>query len=199
MPAAALLRIVCLLLFAASSAACGVLLLQKQGTAAIKLGWVAALLLLFAADPTRLTPLGASPPALAFYRIAFAAVAALLFLTSVFIVFFIQLPHERIPHYSGRIIALIDGTSPKKSPEVEYRIDDGPPRVFVDRTAPLMYPRRQFRQNEAVSVIVVSPEHPRIDEPLLVRWSTAAVVLEVTTFMTSLAIICHIKYTAAVG
>jgi hypothetical protein len=194
--AALVVRIVSLLLFAAATAACGLLIVQKQYSTAARFGWIAALLLLIALNPTRLPFLAAGAPALVFYRGAFAAFAVLCFGVFVFVVLGIDLPHERIPHYPGHITRLLPNSSPPSLPEVTYRLDDGTERVFVDRIAPVMYPNRSFRPNEAVSVILVSKAHPRIDEPLLARWSFAAFVLGMTLLGAGLAVACHLRLSA---
>jgi hypothetical protein len=193
MPIALLLRMVCGVLFAATVIMCVALALHKQGAAALKLTWIAALLLLFAANPSRLPPFGVPIETLGFYRAAFGVITGILILASLFVIFFIQLPHERIPHYAGTVVSLVNGESGQTLPEVRYQTSDGETHTFIDQMAPVLYPTRRFAPAERVSVIVVK-DHPRIDEPALVRWSTPVVVFVCTLFMAALTLISHRRY-----
>ena len=175
-----------------ASVGCATLLLSHQGPLAAKTAWIAALLLLFAADPTRFGPSSVNAAGSNFYATGFALLSLLFLIVFVLLLVFVQLPHERIPHFDGRITRLLTENG-RQVPEVQFVSDDGLQVTFIDRISPVMYPKRMLHEDEAVSVIVVSKEHPRIDEPWYVRWSTMTLMGAMAVAMAAFAFALHAR------
>jgi hypothetical protein len=195
--ATAITRIVCATLFFALSTASAYLFFQKDNRLGLKLLWVAAIILGIAIQPERLPFFSGNASSLLFFRNAFALVSVCLLIVDVFVVFWIQLPLERIPRFQGVVSGYVHagiGTLSKQLPQVEFNDEHGQKRVIADRFAGVLFPGRVFRPGERVSVIVPSLENAHIDYSVLSRWDVAIFLLCLTALTLTFSIACHIRY-----
>lgn len=125
--------------------------LQRDGSLAIKTAWIAALLLVIAAKPGKLPFLSGDPGTCLFFRNAFAALFAVFLIFNVFVIFWIQLPQERVPRFKGRVIELVNSRG-ASVPRVEFRDTTGTQNVFDDALSTTTFPHHRFAVGEHVVV-----------------------------------------------
>jgi hypothetical protein len=175
------------------------LFIHSDNYRAIKVSWIAAILLLITIKAESLPFIAGPPASLLFYRNAFAAISLCFVAFLCFIIFWIQLPQERrFPHFDGVVIGFsdaVEGKSVHPFPVVEYHDAVGEKKAFVDRTSEIFLPRHAFYRGEKVSVIDPNG-HPRIDESMLARWSTTIFMVGLTLLTTTFSVVCHIRYSA---
>lgn len=153
------------------------LALSHQGQLAAKVSYIAAILFIMTIKPPPSPFATTNKEILLFYRNRLGAMAVIFFPVAIFIVFWVLMPHERIPHFDGTIVAFetIQGDNSARSfPVIEYEDSEGEKHKILDKIAPIMFPKRQFQTGEEVSVIArkCNPgiQCIYIDEPFLTRW-----------------------------
>lgn len=147
---------------------------SRQGLLATKAAWVAATLGILAINPSRLIPSLLSESQLRFSAAALGIACAFFLLMTAVMIVFVNLPHERLPHYAGKVVAMRGGPDGKALPEVEFADRDGHLHRYVDNIAPMLFPTREFDLGEAVTVIAPNLDHPHMDDPLGARWGTVS-------------------------
>jgi hypothetical protein len=172
------------------------LFVHRDNRLAIKTLWIAAVFLLLAINQTRLPFILCEGQACQFYRNAFGVVSFVLVSVSVFVVFWIQLPEERVPRFRGKVLA-VTREHGREIPRVEFQDDQGRSKVFEDRLAETILPNHAFAVEERVIVRAPWNAAPHIDRAWIIRWYATLLLLLITVFASCLALVCHLRLHAA--
>jgi hypothetical protein len=169
------------------------LMLHREALLGIKLGWIAAVLLLLALTPEKLPFLSGDADTCLFFRNAFAGVFVILLLFLLFVIFGIQLPKERVPRFEGTVVALVD-THGASVPCVQFHDAAGKPILFEDALATTIFPKHTFVLGERVVVRAPTSAPPHVDHSTLARWCSALFLLLIVALVFSLVLTCHLRY-----
>ncbi|KXU92104.1 hypothetical protein CR51_31210 [Caballeronia megalochromosomata] len=186
------IRVICIALFAITLATAAAFLAHMERGASLKLLGISGVLIAIAARPTELPFFSKNAAALLFYRNAFLTVAAVLLGVSIFIVGWIQIPHERLPRFEGTVIRSVD-VEGQRVPEVKYRDPTGAVVVFDDRLANVRFPGRIFTAGEKVPVLAMTRENTHIDHTFLSRWDAAIFLAILTITVFACSAVCHVR------
>ncbi|HWU44879.1 MAG TPA: hypothetical protein VN132_15610 [Bdellovibrio sp.] len=159
-----IIRIISGILFILSLASALHSFVSGDNQIAFKIFGISAVLVSIIATANKL-PLDGSPESLRAWKIKFGLVSLMLWVVTLFLVFLIQLPHERHPHFDGVVVGFSNAY-----PIIEYQNSQGERKTFTDHLAEISLHGHQLIVNEHVSVMEFSPTNRRIDESLISRW-----------------------------
>jgi hypothetical protein len=191
-------RLTCAVLFVALATIAAYSFARKDARFAVRVLWVAAIILAIAIRPERLFFLTGSVESLHFFRNAFAIVGGVLLVADLFVVIWIQLPRERIPRFSGIVVERnVTERAEAVEPTVQFHDAQGELQTFTDNLAAIRFPRRKFEVGDGVTV--AAPPHQRayIDYTFFSRWDMALFMVCCTALAFAFSVSCQLKYLAA--
>jgi hypothetical protein len=195
---AQLVRGVCLVLCFVAGGVTVNLLLHHEAALGIKVGWIATILFLMGLAPQKMPFFTRNAGTCLFYRNAFGGVFVILLLASLFVLFWIQLPRERVPRFRGKVVEVMTRLG-VIIPRVEFQDIMGKQSTFDDALATTIFPKRQFIVGE--QVVVRAPTNgapPHIDHSALARWGPAIILFLITLIASVLSYLFHMRYLSLV-
>jgi hypothetical protein len=169
------------------------LMLHREATTGIKVMWIAAVLVALAVAPGKLPFLLRDAGACLFYRNAFGGVFVVLLLLNIFVIFWIELPRERVPRFSGKVTMIVNSQG-TDIPRVEFTDKTGQQNVFDDTLATTIFPNHTFAIGEHVVVRAPMNARPHIDRSVLARWNGSILLVLITGLAFVLSLSYHLRF-----
>jgi hypothetical protein len=169
------------------------LMLRREASLSIKVAWIAAMFTAIALAPEKLPFLSDHARACLLFRNAFGAVFAILALLILFVVFWIQLPKERVPRFDGKVLKLVN-LHGLIIPRIDFQDSEGKQVIFDDALATVIFPKHSFIVGEHVIVRAPADTPPHVDHCALARWGTILFLVLVAVTTLSLSLAYHLRY-----
>lgn len=188
-----IVRGICIVLVLVTLGVAAYLWLHREAALGIKLGWITAILALIALAPEKLPFLSSNAGTCLFFRNAFGGVFLVLFLVNIFVIFWIQLPQEKVPHFDGKVVELVNSHGPD-TPRIEFYDKAGKQNVFDDSLAHTIFPQHTFVVGERFSVRAPTNASPHVAHSALARWGAAILLILIAALAFGLSLACHLRY-----
>jgi hypothetical protein len=174
------------------------LALHREAPLSIKVGWIAAVLLVIALVPGKLPFLSGDAGTCLVFRNAFGGIFVFLLLFNLVLIFRIQLPNEQVPRFCGEVVGLVNSHG-SNIPRVEFQDASGKQYAFDDTLATTIFPQHTFAIGERVVVRAPKTAPPHVDHSTLARWDTIIFSILITALTFSLSLICHVRYLSLIS